>query len=81
MTPAALMMSEPARRISSCNKPTAFVSHSSERNELEHTSSASPWVLCASVMRAGRISCRITGTPASAACHAASLPARPPPMM
>jgi hypothetical protein len=28
----------------------------------------------------GRISCRTTGTPISAACQAASLPARPPPM-
>ena len=33
------------------------------------------------VPRTGRISCRMTGTPASAACHAASEPARPPPMM
>ncbi len=29
----------------------------------------------------GRISCRITGTPEFAACHAASEPASPPPMM
>ena len=28
----------------------------------------------------GRISCSVTGTPSSAACHAASLPASPPPM-
>jgi hypothetical protein len=31
-------------------------------------------------MRTGRISCRITGTPARAICHAASLPASPPPI-
>jgi len=53
---------------------------SSERNEFEQTSSASPCVLWASVMRCGRISCTITGTPAWAICHAASEPARPPPM-
>jgi hypothetical protein len=29
----------------------------------------------------GRISCSTTGTPRSAACHAASEPASPPPMM
>ena len=63
-SPAA-MISEPARRISSCSRPTALVSASSERNELEQTSSASPSVLCASVCRTGRISCSTTGTPAS----------------
>ena len=47
------MMSEPARRISSCSRPTALVSASSERKEFEQTSSASPPVLCASVMRCG----------------------------
>ena len=39
-SPAA-MISEPARRISSCSRPTALFSASSERKELEHTSSAS----------------------------------------
>ena len=77
-SPAA-MISERARRISSCSRPTALVSASSERNELEHTSSASPSVLCASVCRTGRISCSTTGTPASATCQAASDPASPPP--
>ncbi len=72
-SPAA-RMSEPARRISSCSSPTAFVSQSSERNELEHTSSARPSVLCASVILAGRISCSTTGTPAPAICQAASEP-------
>ena len=62
---AARMISEPSRRISSCSRPTALVSRSSERNELEHTSSARPPVLCASVVRTGRISCSTTGTPAA----------------
>jgi hypothetical protein len=45
------MMSEPQRRISACSRPTALVSQSSERNELEQTSSARPSVLWASVPR------------------------------
>ena len=60
---AACMMSEPARRISSWSRPTALASGSSERKEFEQTSSAQPPVLCASVKRAGRISCRTTRTP------------------
>ena len=40
---------------------------------------ASVW--CASVMRSGRISCRMTRTPVLATCQAASEPARPPPMI
>ena len=55
-------------------------SASSERKELEQTSSARRSVRCASVPRSGRISCRTTGTPARAICQAASQPARPPPM-
>ncbi len=51
-SPAA-MISEPARRISSCSRPTALVAASSERKLLEQTSSASPSVLCASVCRSG----------------------------
>ena len=47
------MISEPSRRISSCSRPTALVSRSSERNELEQTSSASACVLCAAVVRVG----------------------------
>ena len=78
---AADMISELQRRISSCSRPTALFSQSSERNEFEQTSSARPEVECASVPRTGRISCSTTGTPASAACQAASEPARPPPMM
>ncbi len=56
-------------------------SASSERKELEQTSSARPSVLCASVPRTPRISCRTTGTPGWAICQAASEPARPPPTM
>jgi hypothetical protein len=40
-----------------------------------------PSVLCTAVGRTGRISWRRTRTPRAAACQAASLPARPPPMM
>ena len=61
---AARITSEPSRRISSCRRPTALCSLSSERNELEQTSSASASVLCAAVVRTGRISCSTTGTPA-----------------
>ena len=74
---AARMISEPSRRISACSRPTALLAASSERNELEQTSSARPSVWCASVIRAGRISCSTTGTPALAICQAASEPARP----
>src|ERR1700712_5550232 len=76
---AARMISEPKRRISACSSPTALLAASSERNELEHTSSARPSVRCASVMRSGRISCSTTGMPAPATCQAASEPARPAP--
>jgi hypothetical protein len=34
------MISEPSRRISACSRPTALLAASSERNELEQTSSA-----------------------------------------
>ncbi|MGY3458821.1 hypothetical protein ACVWW5_004271 [Bradyrhizobium sp. LM3.4] len=77
---AARMISESRRRISACSRPTALLAASSERNELEQTSSASPSVRCASVMRVGRISCSTTGTPDLATCQAASEPARPAPM-
>ena len=43
-------------RISSCSTPTALPCLSSERKELEQTSSAKPSVLWASVIRFGRIS-------------------------
>ena len=58
----------------------ALVSQSSERNELEQTSSANASVLWASVIRSGRISWITAETPAAAICQAASEPARPPPM-
>src|SRR5262245_1782928 len=74
------MISEPSRRISSCSRPTALCSRSSERKELEQTSSASAAVLWAAVARTGRISCTTTGTPRAAICQAASDPASPPPM-
>ena len=77
---AARMISEPSLRISSLRRPTAL-SSLSPRSELEQTSSARPSVLWTSVARTGRISCRVTGTPRDAACHAASEPASPPPMM
>ena len=77
---AQRMISEPSRRISACSRPTALLAASSERNELEQTSSARPSVRCASVIRNGRISCRTTRTPALATCQAASEPARPPPI-
>src|SRR3984885_3686109 len=74
-------MIEPRARISRCRIPTALVEASSDRKEFEQTSSARGGVWCAAVVRVGRISCRTTGTPEFAACHAASEPARPPPMM
>ena len=49
----ARMISEPSRRISACSSPTALLAASSERNELEQTSSARPAVWCASVIRCG----------------------------
>ena len=57
-------ISELSWRISQWMRPTAFWSESSERKELEQTSSASPSVRWASVPRTGRISCKRTGTPA-----------------
>ena len=75
------IINEFERRISSCSTPTALPVLSSERKEFEHTSSANPPVSCASVMRLGRISCRMTGTPRDTHCQAASDPARPAPIM
>src|SRR5260370_9696346 len=75
------MISEPSRRISACSSTTALLAASSDRNELEQTSSASELVRCASVILVGRISCRTTRTPALATCQAASEPARPAPMI
>ncbi len=77
---AQRMMIEPRRRISSFSTPTAL-SSLSPRKLLEQTSSARLSLWCTSVGRTGRISWRRTRTPREAACHAASHPARPPPMM
>src|SRR5580692_6953104 len=74
-------MIEPRARISRCRIPTALVEASSDRKEFEQTSSARWGVWWAAVVWNGRISCRTTGTPEFAACHAASEPASPPPMM
>ncbi len=63
-TSAQAMISDPQARISACSRPTALCSASSERKELEHTSSASPEVWCAAVVLTGRISWRTTRTPA-----------------
>ncbi len=41
---AAAMINEPQTRISACSRPTALCSQSSERKELEQTSSARPSV-------------------------------------
>ena len=77
---AARMTSDPSRRISSFNSPTAL-SSLSPRKELLQTSSASRSVLWTAVGRTGRISYSVTGTPRETACQAASEPASPPPMM
>ena len=68
----------PARRSSSWRSPTALCG-SSERSELEQTSSANPSRRCTGDRRPGFISTRSTSTPARASVQAASLPARPAP--
>ena len=55
------------------------VSSASDFSELEHTSSASPSVECAPVIRTGRISYIFTPNPRPSSCNAASQPASPPP--
>src|SRR5688572_22728133 len=77
---AARITRDPRRRISSFRRPTAL-SSLSPRKEFEQTSSASRSVLWTSVGRTGRISWMTAATPDAAHCHAASEPARPPPMM
>ena len=73
---AAAMISEPARRISSCSSPTALVSHSSERKEFEQTSSAKAPVL----MRLGlaRRGASRAARPARRLARAARPPRCPP---
>ena len=77
---AASIIREPRRRISSFKSPTAFDS-SPERSELEQTSSAKFSLWCAGVNFFGFISQSVTSTPRSAACHAASQPASPAPII
>jgi hypothetical protein len=76
---ALSMMREPSLRSSSFSSPTAFES-SSERRELEHTSSPKYGETCAGVIFAGFISISVTSTPRFASCQAHSLPASPAPM-
>ena len=77
---AAAMIRESSRRISSLSSPTAD-SRASARRELLHTSSPKNGDWCAGENFTGFISKRRTRTPRRAACQAASLPARPPPIM
>ena len=70
---------EPIWRSSSFKRPEAR-STRLDPNEFEHTSSARSAETCAPVDTCGRISHNRTCRPSSAACQAASLPARPPPM-
>ena len=76
---AAGMHTEPSRRISSLRSPAALSSLDA-LSELEQTSSASLSVRCAGERFAGFISISVTGTPSRAAAHAASQPAKPPPI-
>ena len=71
---------QPARRISSFSKPTAFI-NAAPRNEFEQTSSHRASLFCAGVRASGFCSTSTTGICRSASCHAASHPASPPPMM
>ena len=70
----------PKRSSSSLRSPEA-VQGSDDLSELEHTSSARFSVLCAPVVRAGRISYIFTAYPRSRSCNAHSHPASPPPMI
>src|SRR5262249_1774118 len=78
---AVCITSEPSRRISACNSPMALPSASSERNELEQTSSANCPVLWAAVGCCGPISCKTPPAPRRTSRQAASEPAKPPPMI
>jgi hypothetical protein len=74
------IVTEPRMRISALSRPDALVRRS-DFSELLQTSSASEPVRWTGVSLVGRISYRRTRTPARAACHAASAPANPPPMI
>ena len=77
---AVFMISESSRRISSFRSPTAEPMPLARR-ELLQTSSARCAELCAGLNLAGFISYNRTGHSRFAACHAASQPARPPPII
>jgi len=76
---AAAIIREPCTRNSSLRRPTALARLTPLR-EFEHTSSPINPLEWAGVIIAGLISKRSTLTPLCAACHAASLPARPAPI-
>src|ERR687885_2795282 len=69
-----------SRRLSSSFKSPDAVSKERLPIEFEQTSSAKESVRWAGVCLAGRISHSSTEQPLPAACQAASLPARPPPI-
>ena len=69
------MTSEAARRISSCSSPTAFVSHSSERNEFEQTARRMRRSCAPSVVPYGPHLVQHDRHAGCAICQAASLPA------
>src|SRR5262249_6780287 len=74
------MMGGPRRRNSSLSRAAALVIWF-DLSEFEQTSSAKLPVWWTGVLTTGRISQRRTFAPDWAACQAASLPARPPPMI
>src|ERR1700722_4688426 len=76
---ADVTISESSRASSSLSKPTQF-SSATPRSELLHTRSASMSVWWAGPLEYGRRSYNRTRTPRRASCHAASHPARPPPI-
>ena len=73
------IISPSAALISQCNCPTALLVWSSDLNEFEQTSSANKEVLWAGVFLLGLISYKFDDIPILPSCHAASLPASPPP--
>ena len=78
LTSAHSISNDPNFRISSFRTPDAL-SNKFEPNELEQTSSAKKAPVWAPVGVFGRISYNLTLAPLFAACHAASVPAKPPP--
>ena len=78
---AHFIIKESAIRNSSCKTPTALYSLSSERKELEQTSSAKYFVWWASVFTFGLISYKSTFISNLEIWYAASHPAKPPPII